>query len=250
MIITFQLTRNCSYIRDLISYLRDPDNADRYHLGLSTAPDLIRRKASFGTELAEHSAELGILLVGLQDRYKMPKFDECRTQSLIALITAYPLTMGQWSAHTLFNADLSQSQRSSILVAMGLSARELAGFGKEDSEAMGFHPGRESQFPSKRLPLHLETQYKTTEEPMGAISKKLSQQTLQPLALNAADSLTGPNALKVKTFSSRMDVEKKRQQRESDRKRNKTSKDLYKSLSDGFFFPLVGGFGLLTLSTS
>lgn len=219
-------------------------------MGISTAATLIRRKASFGTEVAENSEALALTIGGLQDKYNLPNFQEYKLQSEIALLVAYPLTMGQWFVYTLFNADLSQSQRSTILVALGLSARELAGFGKEDSDAMGLPPTTDSSFPSKRLPSNLETTYGDMSNPINAISKKLSQATLQPLALHAADSITGPNALKVRTFSSRMEVEKKKQQREQQRRQKAIPKDLHRILSDGFFFPLINAFGVTMYSTS
>ena len=239
------------YFRDLLSYLRDTENAGRYTLGITTAPALIRRKASFGTEILEHAEELGLLLVGLQEKYKIAKFHEHRLQSLIALLVALPSRMGPWFAHTFFDADLSQTQRSAMLTAIGLAARELAGLGEEDSKAMGLPALPDSSFPSKKLPPRLEATYsKDSSSPVDAISKKLSQTTLQPLALNAADAFSGPDALKVRTFSSRMDVEKKRKQREQQRKKSSTPKELYKALSDGLFFPLTGRFGLMTHSTS
>ncbi|PGH17897.1 hypothetical protein AJ79_00796 [Helicocarpus griseus UAMH5409] len=238
------------YIRDLLACLRDTDNAERYNLGISTAPTLIRRKASFGTEVAENSEALALTVAGLQDKYNLPKFQEYKLQSEIALLVAYPLTMGQWFVHTLFNADLSQSQRSTILVALGLSARELAGHGTKDADAMGLPPAPNSPFPSKRLPSNLEATYSTTTNPISTISKKLSQATLQPLALDAADSLTGPNALKVRTFSSRMEVEKKRREKEQQKRQKGIPKDLHKILSNGFFFPLTNAFAVLIYSTS
>jgi telomere length regulation protein len=219
-------------------------------LGISTAPQLIRRKAGFGTEVIEHATDLALVLVSLQDRYKLPKFQELRIQSLVALIVAYPLTMGKWAAHTLFNADLSQSQRSSLLVAIGLSARELAGLKDEDAKVLGL-PAKESEtsFPSKRLPENLEDVYNATPRSIESLSKNISKMTLQPLALNAVDAATGPNALKIRTFSSRMEVEKGRQQREKKRK-EKVSKDLHKILSDGLFSPLINEFALMMHSMS
>ncbi|EEH34683.1 hypothetical protein PAAG_05732 [Paracoccidioides lutzii Pb01] len=238
------------YIRDLLACLRDTDNAERYNLGISTAPILIRRKASFGTEVAENSKALALTITSLQDKYNLPKFQEYKLQSEIALLVAYPLTMGPWFVYTLFNADLSQSQRSTILVALGLSARELAGFGTEDAESMGLSAVADSSFPSKRLPSSLEAIYSNGTNPIGALSKKLSQATLQPLALHAADSLTGPNALKVRTFSSRIEVEKKRQMKEQQRRQKGIPGNLHKILSNGFYFPLTSAFGSTMYSTS
>lgn len=231
-------------------YLRDTDNVDRYHLGVTTAPALIRRKASFGSEVLESAKDLGLIIVSLEDKYKLPKFQELRIQALVALLVAFPLTMGKWAAHVLFNADLSQHQRSPIMIAMGLSGREMAGYREEDAKALNLPaPASNSAFPSKRLPANLEDVYAESPKAIDTISKNIAQKTLQPLALNAADTLSGPNALKIRTFSSRMDVEKKKQQRELQRKQN-LSKDLYKSLSDGFFAPLINEFGLMTYSTA
>ncbi|KKK22329.1 hypothetical protein P175DRAFT_0513528 [Aspergillus ochraceoroseus IBT 24754] len=237
------------YIRDLITYLRDTENVDRYELAITTAPSLIRRKTGFGTELAEHTDELALVLVGLQEQAKFPKFHEYRLQSMIALVVSQPLKMGRWFSAIFFDGDLSQVQRSAILTTLGLSARELAGAGEEDAKALGLPALQDSSFPSKKLPANLETLYLTDESPIASLTKSLSQASLQPLAANAADSLSGPNALKVRTFSSRMEVEKRRKEREAHRQKS-TVKDLYKVLSEGFFYPLTGRFEIMILQFS
>lgn len=237
------------YIRDLIAALRDTENVDRYHLGITTAPSLIRRKTAFGTELAEQAEELALVIVGLQDNYKLPKFHEHRLQSMIGLLVSQPLKMGRWFSVTFFDADISQAQRSAILTALGLSARELAGYGEEDAKSMGLPALPDTSFPSKKLPENVQAMYLTDESPIEKLTKKLSQASLQPLALNAADALTGPNALKVRTFSSRMDVEKRRQQREAQRKKS-TQKDLHRVLSEGYFYPLTGRFGMMMMQST
>ncbi|KAK2871658.1 hypothetical protein FQN49_002966 [Arthroderma sp. PD_2] len=241
------------YIRDLLIYLRDVDNYDRYSLGISTAPSLIRRKAAFGSELDEYAKDLAFTLVGLQDKYNTPKFQEYRLQGLVTLIVARPLVLGPWTVHAFFNVDLSQSQRSSLLVALGLCARELAGYREEDSEAMGLPPAStDTSFPSQRLPSRLESKYDPTAKmnQIEAISKNITRRSLEPLALNTADTLSGPNALKVRTFSSRMEVEKKKHEREQQRRAKSIPKDLHKTLFEAFFRPLTGGFGLMLYSTS
>jgi telomere length regulation protein len=241
------------YIRDLLSYLRDTENVDRYHLGITNASSLIRRKSAFGTELLEKIDELALVIIGLQDNYKLPKFHEHRLQSMIALLVAQPLKMGRWFSFTFFDGDISQAQRSAILTALGLSARELAGYGEEDAKVMRL-PSislETSSFPSKKLPSHLQGMYITeAESPIATLTKQLSQTSLQPLALDAADAASGPNALKVRTFSSRMEVEKKRQQREAEKKKKSTPLDLHRVLSQGYFYPLVGRFGTMMQSTS
>lgn len=237
------------YIRDLVTYLRDADNIDRYNLAISSAPSLIRRKTGFGTELTENIEELALTIVGLQEQTDTPKFHEHRLQSMIALIVAQPLKMGRWFSAMYFEGDISQVQRSAILTALGLSARELAGNGEEDAKRLGLPTIPDASFPSKRLSESLEALYKTDESPISSLTKQLSQASLQPLAENAADSASGPNALKVRTFSSRMEVEKKRQQREA-QKHKSTIKDLHKVLAEGFFYPLKGRFDMMMMQFS
>lgn len=237
------------YIRDLITYLRDTDNVERYELGVVTAPSLIRRKIGFGTELIEHTEELALVLVGLQEKNKIPNFNELKLQSMVALIVSQPLKMGRWFSAMFFDGDISQSQRSSILTALGIGARELAGHGEEDAKSLGLPVMPDTSFPSKTLSANLEAMYLTDESPVAALTKKLSRASLQPLAASAADAVSGPNALKVRTFSSRMEVEKRRQQREAQRQKS-TLKDLHRVLAEGFFYPLKGRFEIMMMQFS
>ncbi|OAL67821.1 protein kinase subdomain-containing protein [Trichophyton rubrum] len=241
------------YIRELLTYLRDIDNYDRYILGISTAPSLIRRKSGFGSELDEHIRDLALTLTSLHDKYNVPKFQEYRLQSLTTLVVARPLVLGPWIANAFFHLDLSQSQRSSLLVALGLGARELAGYREEDSKAMSLpQVSADASFPSQRLPNRLEIQYDPASKhtPNEAISRNITRTSLEPLALNAADTLSGPNALKVRTFSSRMEVEKKKHEQEQLRRAKSIPKDLHKILFEAFFRPLTSGFSLMMYSTS
>ncbi|OOF99498.1 hypothetical protein ASPCADRAFT_138021 [Aspergillus carbonarius ITEM 5010] len=238
------------YIRDLITYLRDTENTERWELALTTAPSLIRRKTGFGTELAENLEELALIIVGLQEHGKIPKFHEYQLQSMIALIVSQPLKMGHWFSAIFFDGDLSQPQRSAILTALGLSARELGGNGEADAKALGLPSLSDASFPSKKLPNALEALYlPETESPIASLTKQLSRASLEPLAANASDTLSGPSALKVRTFSSRMEVEKKRQQREAQRQKS-IAKDLYRVLADGFFYPLKGRFEMMMMQFS
>ncbi|RAH72625.1 telomere length regulation TEL2 family protein [Aspergillus aculeatinus CBS 121060] len=233
------------YIGDLITYLRDTENVERFELAVSTAPSLIRRKTGFGTELAENIEELALVVVSLQEQGKLPKFHEYQLQSMIALIVSQPLKMGHWFAALFFDGDLSQPQRSAVLTALGLSARELAGNGEADAKTLGLPALPDASFPSKKLPSSLEAFY-STESPIAGLTRSLAQASLEPLAAHAEDSLSGPNALKVRTFSSRMEVEKRRQQREAQRQKS-TVKDLYKVLAQGFFYPLKGRFEMMMM---
>jgi telomere length regulation protein len=226
------------YVRDLISYLRDTENYDRQKLALETAAPLIRRKATFGTEVTDHAEELATLLVGLQDKYDIDNFQDMRMQGMIAILVASPLKLGQWFSKTFFDGDFSVSQRASVLTTLGLGARELGGFGAEDSTLTSTKPLPSSSFPSKTLPSNLHNLYTGKQAPkstaVDALSTQLQNTMIAPLAADLADKLTGPAILKVRTFSSRMAVEKKR--------KKPISNPLAKVVAEGFFFPLTGRF--------
>lgn len=150
---------------------------------------------------------------------------------MIAVLAAEPLKMGQWFSKTFYNGDYSMGQRASVLTTLGMAARELAGLGKEDAALTGANP-KETAFPSKRLPDRIHKIYALETAPLNALSTQLEKTMIQPMAASAADQIIGPNALKVRTFSSRMAVEKKRQK--------PIPNALAKVVAEGFFFPLTG----------
>ncbi|KAI4136343.1 MAG: hypothetical protein LQ341_005670, partial [Variospora aurantia] len=223
------------YINDLISGLRDTENYDRHNLALIHASPLIRRKASFGTEVTDNAQDLASIFTGLQNKWNISNFEELRLQAMIAVLVAQPLEMGQWFSAAYFNGDYSVSQRAAVLTTLGLGARELAGYGKEDA-ALTKSTQATSPFPSKQLPPKLHVLYAGSSPdlaaPITTASKQVEQSILRPMALSAADALSGPNALKIRTFSSRMEVEKKRTK--------PIPNALAKVVADGFFFPLTG----------
>ncbi|KAK6603191.1 telomere length regulation protein [Botrytis cinerea] len=244
------------YIRDLITYLRDTENYDRQKLALSTAASLIRRKANFGAEVSSHAEEIATLLVGLQDKYDIENFQEMRSQAMIAILIALPEKMGQWFSKTFFDGDYSLAQRAAVLTTLGLGARELGGHGSEDkslANATG-SSSSSSSFPSKKLPEAMHKHYSltpsktaltalsATANPVEALTSSLQKTFLAPLAAQTADSLSGPNILKVRTFSSRLEVEKKR--------KKPISNTLAKIVSTSFFFPLTGRFLFTSKPTS
>ncbi|KAI9698436.1 MAG: telomere binding protein [Candelina mexicana] len=222
------------YIRDLIAGLRDSDNYDRHVLSLSTAHTLIRRKASFGTEVLDHAEELATLLTGLSDNFDLENFTKWRLQGMIAILISVPQRLGPWFAKTFFDGDYSMSQRASVLNALGMAARELAGYKTDDGALTGANNVPENAFPSKKLPEKLHKIYagENTTSPINALAQSLERTMIEPMAVSAADNLSGPNALKVRTFSSRMAVEKAR--------KPPISNKLSKLVAEAFFFPLTG----------
>ncbi|KAF2271949.1 uncharacterized protein EI97DRAFT_437330 [Westerdykella ornata] len=228
------------YIRDLIAGLRDQENYERHQLALQTAGPLIRRKANFGTEVVDHIEELASLLVGLQDNFELPDFAVHRQQALIAVLLAKPAPMAQWFARTFFSGDYSIVQRTAILTTLGLGARELAGM--KDASTDDLIPPT-SDFPSKNLPPHLHKLYSSsTSNPVAKLTSSMTQQLLSPLAASAADQLTGPNVVKIRTFSSRMQVEKRRTK--------PIPNALAQIVADNFFFPLTGRWWICVKASS
>ncbi|KAI8153764.1 DNA replication checkpoint protein tel2 [Colletotrichum sp. SAR 10_70] len=234
------------YIRDLLSYLRDTDNYDKQKLALTTAPTLIRRKANFGTEVTDHAEELATLLVGLQDKFEIENFWDLRLQGMMAVVVAQPQKMGQWFAKTFFDGDYSVSQRASVLIVLGLSARELAGFDASEYAAA-------ASFPSKRLPEKMEALYlgQSTSKKLPSstlkalpsnaldtIANSLTSAFMAPIAANAADATTGPDALKLSTFTSRLQNTTSKKKTGLRSIPNTTAS----VLSTYFFFPLTARF--------
>ncbi|KAK1059869.1 telomere binding protein [Friedmanniomyces endolithicus] len=221
------------YVRDLMSMLRDDKTPDRFELGMKHAAPLIRRKTNFGREVKDHAEEMMGLLCNLQDPFDTDQFEELKLQAMIAILLSDVDEMGPWLSRHAFVEGYSIAQRCIMLSAVGLGGRELAGFKNEDE----LNPALpNTEFPSKRLPARLHATYSnapvSSVKPLDRASSKIENQLIQPLALQAADHSTAHlNAVKVRTFSSRMAVERT--------KRKPAPNQLAKTFGRSFFFPLT-----------
>ncbi|KAJ2982154.1 hypothetical protein NQ176_g1580 [Zarea fungicola] len=197
------------YVRDLISYFRDVENYDKQKLALQTAPILVRRKANYGTEVQAHAEELAGILVGLQDKFELDGFGEMQLQGMIALIVAQPKLMAPWFARTFFEGDYSLSQRTAVLIAVGLASREVAGFDTGSFTSAANFPSK--QLPEKIQQLYIDAKNKGQPPPadgktlkalppnaIESISLALTTEFLAPVAARAADAATGPDVLKLR----------------------------------------------------
>ncbi|OAA67597.1 Telomere length regulation protein [Cordyceps fumosorosea ARSEF 2679] len=201
------------YIRDLISYLRDVEDYDKQKLALQTAPTLIRRKANYGTEVKDHAEELAGILVGLQDKFELKGFSETQLEGMVALMVAQPRSMTPWFTRTFFDGDYSLSQRTAILISIGLASREVAGFDTGTFKASADFPSK--QLPEKIQQLYLDANPDQEASSSGshlkalppnaieAMSQALTADFLAPLAATAADAATGPDVLKLQSFTAR-----------------------------------------------
>ncbi|KAL7792986.1 telomere length regulation domain-containing protein [Trichoderma ceciliae] len=234
------------YIRDLITYLRDSESYDKQRLALQNAPLLIRRKANFGMEVSSHAEELAGLLVGIQDKFDIEDFGNLKLRGIMALIVAQPKLMAPWFSRTFFEGDYSLSQRTEVLVAIGLSARELAGFDTSEYQST-------ASFPSKRLPGKIEQLYLASPKQddsnassqlkalpptaLDTITQSLISSFLEPMAVRAADATTGPDVLKLQTFTTRYKSKMKEKPRV--RAIPNTTAAL---IAESFFYPLTAHF--------
>ncbi|KAK5199201.1 telomere binding protein [Exophiala xenobiotica] len=228
------------YISSLIKLLSATDDPSTVKLALETAPSLIRRKAGFGDELASNLLPLASSLLNLQEGMSQQDLQQLRLEALIALFVSKPNAMGPWTASVYFEADLSLSQRAALLTVLALGAREIAGV-DDGLEKIA------TQFPSNRLLPRLESIYASQQSPVNTISTTLFHRTLQPMALSAADKLSGPDILKVRTFSSRMAVAAK-EAAKSEARSKRIPKDLHKLLSESIYLPFCSRLTLLLSS--
>lgn len=225
------------YIRDLMAGLRDDKNYDKFNLAIKTAAQLIRRKAGFGKEVKDHAEELASMLCNLQDPFDTDDFDDMRLQALVAVLLNDVKVIAPLLSRQAYAEGYSIAQRCVILSALGVGGRELAGFKIEDED---YNPKlSNTDFPSKKLPPKLHAIYSSSAlsnqtKRLDAASTSIEHQMIQPMALKAADESTSHlNAVKVRTFSSRMEVEKART------KRKPAPNELAKTFGEFFFFPLA-----------
>ena len=217
----------------MIKALQDSENYDRQQLALAAAAGLIRRKAEYGTEVSDHAYELAGILTGLQDKFDMENFQEQRLRAMIALVNALPTRMGPWFVNAFFAGDYSVSQRLSMLSAIGLGARRIAGFQAEDDAITGTEAGAVDAFPSKKLPETLHNIYSDQSSPMRLLAQRLGRTMALAGSVEAEDSPVGPTALKIQKVTTRMGIEKKR--------KPPVKSALAGIVGGAFFYPLVGG---------
>ncbi|KAK6428447.1 telomere binding protein, partial [Oleoguttula sp. CCFEE 5521] len=222
-------TRPPVYSRDLMTMLRDTENHGPFTLGLQHAAGLIRRKIGFGKEVSDHAAELARVLCSLQDAFDTDDFDELKLQALIAVVMSSPTTIAPWLGRQAFVGEYSIAQRCVMLIALGLSGRELAGLQEPDE----LNPvSSKPSFPSKQLPSHLHSIYTPSNRRLEAAHTSLEKSLIAPLALQAADQSTAHlNAVKVRTFSSRMETART--------KRKAPPNGLAKIFAQCYFTPLI-----------
>ncbi|KAF8747007.1 Telomere length regulation protein, partial [Rhizoctonia solani] len=103
------------------------DEKARVELALEVGAELVRKKRGYGSELEENAINLAYLFMGLQDNYELDRFEERRQSVLVALVACCPTKATPTIIEQFFHHQYSTSQRFTMLNALALGARELAG---------------------------------------------------------------------------------------------------------------------------
>ncbi|EGV65605.1 hypothetical protein CANTEDRAFT_101927 [Yamadazyma tenuis ATCC 10573] len=195
------------YIKELLSYLsvdtKHPQAYDMIKLALTQGPTLIRQKSHFGVEVSSNAVQLLQTLVGLQDQFNEPKFEDLKLNCIIAVLVGCPESALDISK-MLGTGDYSLQQRMMILTGLSLAAREIRGF-KDEIVTKSY---KEKVFPTKRLAPRLHAKYLALDyikqgrieyEPEGLKRAHLSIQNSLILedSQEAADQLQGGKILRI-----------------------------------------------------
>lgn len=168
--------------------------ADKIEMAIKFGEELIRRKRDYGTELgessmvhygtsvltsdaAENAANLVYGFISLNNKFDLDDFDNKRQHIVIALVTCCPKISAQYVPYLFrtvpslrrrrciieefFKNQYSSDQRSVMLNALALGARELASL-PIHSQALQSPASKRTTFPSKMLPPVLHQRYLAT----------------------------------------------------------------------------------------
>ncbi|CAE6534869.1 unnamed protein product [Rhizoctonia solani] len=133
------------------------DEKARVDLALKVGAELVRKKRGYGSELEENAINLAYLFMGLQDNFDLDRFEERRQAVLVALVACCPTKAAPTIIEQFFHHQYSTAQRFTMLNALALGARELAGL-PIPSPPNDTSKRPRIDFPSKVLPgiAHLE----------------------------------------------------------------------------------------------
>ncbi|KAH6918883.1 telomeric DNA binding protein [Coprinopsis sp. MPI-PUGE-AT-0042] len=157
----------------------EPHEADKIEMGLNCAEELIRKKANYGTELVENSANLVYALVSLNNNFELEDFAAKRQSALNALVVCAPRQTAPALIEEFFKNQYSADQRYVVLNALAIGARELASLPIPESKV----PASRTQFPSKMLPPAMHRKYITA----GQADKDLVPTLLEGISRMAID---------------------------------------------------------------
>lgn len=121
------------YIKDLTDYLIKGEYPE-VHAALTYGPELVLRKASFGSEVAQYAEELLRAACILADKWNIPQFAERRQALLNAVVIADP-QQAKTVVHMFSTGDWSLPQRLGLLAALASGASVLSGCASQSMES-------------------------------------------------------------------------------------------------------------------
>ncbi|WVR00155.1 hypothetical protein IAU59_007297 [Kwoniella sp. CBS 9459] len=142
------------YIPQLVELLKEREKPECIEMGLRFGESLVRAKREFGTELAENAVAVTLMGLGLNDPFHLEGFEEKRQGLMNASVACAPKQVAPFLCEQYFNTQYSLQQKSVILTALAMGARELAGLTVPQAQAT-----RKIDFPSKVLPVALHRKY-------------------------------------------------------------------------------------------
>ncbi|KAL7418396.1 telomere binding protein [Cryptotrichosporon argae] len=146
------------YVAEVVALLGKSDKADEIEVGLRWGEELVRAKRAYGTEVGENALAIARYAVGLHDQFHLDDFEERRQGLVTALVACSPRNVAPFLAEQYFGSQYSLHQRSVMLTALAMGARELAGLPGAPIRA------RAIDFPSKTLPPILHARYTSALE--------------------------------------------------------------------------------------
>ncbi|CAK9783297.1 hypothetical protein CC85DRAFT_254315 [Cutaneotrichosporon oleaginosum] len=144
------------YVRQLTELLRDKDKPESIELALQWGEGLVRAKRGFGTEVADNAVAVAASALALADPYNLDDFESRRQGLVTALVACSPRNVPPFLAEQYFSTSYSLLQKSVMLTALAMGARELAGLPVPDAPR-----ARAIDFASKTLPPGLHEKYIT-----------------------------------------------------------------------------------------
>ncbi|KAF8448015.1 telomere length regulation protein-domain-containing protein [Boletus edulis BED1] len=180
-----ELVRNSGVVSS-----EENQEADRIEMAINMGEELIRRKHDYGTELAENAANLVYGFVSLSNKFDLDDFDNKIQRITIALVACCPKTSAQCMIEEFFKNQYSSTQRSVMLNALALGARELASL-PITSQALQQLATQRTTFPSKMLPPVLHQKY------LGTSSDNVLRPLLEDITKAAIDKSKEVTADKV-----------------------------------------------------
>ncbi|WOO82881.1 DNA replication checkpoint protein tel2 [Vanrija pseudolonga] len=148
------------YVRQLVELLRDKEKPESIEMGLEWGEGLIRAKRNFGGEVVENAVDVAQAAISLSDPYHLDDFEKKRQGLVTALVACSPRNVPPFLAEQYFSASYSLLQKSVMLTALAMGARELAGLPFPDPP----RTTRRVDFPSKTLPPALHKKYITPQD--------------------------------------------------------------------------------------